>query len=180
MKNLLLLPLFLLAALSTYAQNDAITKFFNKYAEDERFTVVYISPKMFQMVSKIETNDEDWNKVREVIKDLGGLRVLTADSIGDGVAMFKDAISRVPSKEYEELLTVRDGQEHVRFMIKESGDVINELLLLVGSPEEFTMLSFTGKINLDKISALAKTLDVEGTEHLDKLKKKDKEEGGKD
>lgn len=180
MKNLLLLPLFLLAALSTYAQNDAITKFFNKYAEDERFTVVYISPKMFQMVSKIETNDEDWNKVREVIKDLGGLRVLTADSIGDGVAMFKDAISRVPSKEYEELLTVRDGQEHVRFMIKESGDVINELLLLVGSPDEFTMLSFTGKINLDKISSLAKTLDVDGTEHLEKLKKKDKEDAGKD
>lgn len=170
MKNFLLLPLFLLAALSTYAQNDAITKFFNQYAEDERFTVVYISPKMFQMVSKIETNDEDWNKVREVIKDLGGLRVLTADSIGDGVAMFKEAIGKVPAKEYEELLTVRDGQEHVRFMIKENNDVINELLLLVGAPDEFTMLSFTGKINLDKISSLAKTLDVDGTEHLDKLK----------
>lgn len=170
MKNLFLLPLFLLAALSTYAQNDAITKFFNQYAEDERFTVVYISPKMFQMVSKIETNDEEWNKVREVIKDLGGLRVLTADSIADGVAMFKEAIGKVPGKEYEELLTVRDGQEHVRFMIKENNDVINELLLLVGSPDEFTMLSFTGKINLDKISSLAKTLDVEGTEHLDKLK----------
>ncbi len=171
MKNLVLLPLFLLAALTSFAQNDAISKFFDKYAEDERFTVVYISPKMFQMVAKIETDDPDWNKVREVIKDLGGLRVLTADSIGDGVAMLKEAIGRVPSKEYEELLTVRDGQEHVRFLIKESNDVITELLLLVGSPDEFTMLSFTGKINLDKISSLAKTMDIDGVDHLDKLKK---------
>lgn len=171
MKNMFLLPLFMLAAFSTYAQNDAISKFFNQYAEDERFTVVYISPKMFQMVAKIETNDPDWNKVRDVIKDLGGLRVLTADSIGDGVAMYKEAMNRVPQKEYEELLTVRDGQEHVRFMIKESNNVISELLLLVGSPNEFTMLSFTGKIDLDKISSLAKTMDIEGIDKLDKLKK---------
>jgi hypothetical protein len=171
MKNVLLMPLFLLAALSTYAQNDAISKFFNQYAEDERFTVVYISPKMFQMVAKIETNDPDWNKFRDVVKDLGGLRVLTADSIGDGVAMYEEAMNRVPKKEYEELLTVRDGQEHVRFMIKESNNVISELLLLVGAPTEFTMLSFTGKIDLDKISSLAKTMDIDGINQLDKLKK---------
>jgi hypothetical protein len=171
MKNVLLMPLFLLAALSTYAQNDAISKFFNQYAEDERFTVVYISPKMFQMVAKIETNDPDWNKFRDVVKDLGGLRVLTADSIGDGVAMYEEAMNRVPKKEYEELLTVRDGQEHVRFMIKESNNIISELLLLVGAPTEFTMLSFTGKIDLDKISSLAKTMDIDGINQLDKLKK---------
>lgn len=165
------MPLFLLAALSTYAQNDAISKFFNQYAEDERFTVVYISPKMFQMVAKIETNDPDWNKFRDVVKDLGGLRVLTADSIGDGVAMYTEAMNRVPKKEYEELLTVRDGQEHVRFMIKESNNIISELLLLVGAPTEFTMLSFTGKIDLDKISSLAKTMDIDGINQLDKLKK---------
>ena len=174
MKKWLLLPLFALAALSSYAQNDAITRFFDKYSEDEAFTVVYISPKMFQMVAKIETDDEDWNKVRDVIKDLGGLRVLTADSVSDGLAMYKDALGRIPQKEYEELLTVRDGKEHVRFWIKESNNVINELLLLVASPDEFTMLSFVGKIDLDKISALAKNIDVDGVQYLDKLNDKDK------
>ncbi|MBP6825425.1 MAG: DUF4252 domain-containing protein, partial [Saprospiraceae bacterium] len=90
-KILFLLPVFLLSAIFAQAQNDAITRFFEKYTDDERFTIVYIAPKMFQLVSKIETNDEDWNKVREVVKDLGGLRVLTADSITDGLAIYKDA-----------------------------------------------------------------------------------------
>jgi hypothetical protein len=176
MKKCILLPLLMLATLPIFAQNDAITRFFNKYQEDERFTVVYISPKMFQMVAKIDAEDEDWNKVRDVIKDLGGLRVLTADSIDSGVDMYKDALSRVPQKEYEELLTVRDGKENVRIWIKESNNVISELLLLVGAPNEFTLLSFTGRIDLDKISSLSKSLDIDGVEHLDKVKGNSKAE----
>ncbi|MBK8194951.1 MAG: DUF4252 domain-containing protein [Lewinellaceae bacterium] len=169
-KSLFLLPLYFLAVMPLQAQNDAITRFFEKYMDDERFTVVFVAPKMFQLVSKIETDDEDWNKVRDIVKDLGGLRVLTADSIADGLSFYKDALSRVPQNEYSELLTVRDGKENVRIWTKDSGNIIEELLLLVGSPDEFTMLSFTGKIDLDKISGLSKSLDVKGIEQLDKLK----------
>lgn len=169
-KTIFLLPIFLLSAMLSQAQNDAITRFFEKYTDDERFTVVYVAPKMFQLVSKIETDDEDWNKVREVVKDLGGLRVLSADSIADGLAIYKDALGRVPASEYSELLTVRDGKENVRIWTKDSGNIIEELLLLVGSPDEFTMLSFTGKIDLDKISALSRTLDIKGAEQLEKIK----------
>ena len=167
-----MLPLFLLAAGTATAQKDGVTRFFNQYVDDERFTVVFVSPKMFQMVAKIQTDDEDWTKFRDVVKDLGGLRVLTADSIADGVAMYKDALSRVPVGEYSELLTVRDGQQNVRIWIKDTGSVIEELLLLVGSPNEFTLLSFTGKIDLDKISTLSKTLDIKGANQLEKIKQK--------
>jgi len=173
-KYLFLLPFFFLAALmNAAAQNDAITRFFNQYAEDERFTVVYVAPKLFSMVSKIETNDEEWNNVREIVKDLTGLRVLTADSIADGLALYKSALSKVPVSEYSELLTVRDGNQNVRFWTKDTNDgtIIEELLLLVGAPDEFTLLSFTGKIDLDKISDLSKALDINGAEQLGKLKK---------
>jgi hypothetical protein len=177
-KFLFLLPLFLVATLfSASAQNDAITRFFDKYADDERFTVVFVSPKMFQLVSKIETDDEDWNKVRDIVKDLGGLRVLAADSIADGIAVYKDALGKVPATEYEELLTVRDGKENVRIWVKDSGNIIEELLLLVGAPTEFVLLSFTGKIDLDKISELSKTLDIDGAEHLNKVKSGSKQKG---
>lgn len=176
MKKLLILPLFLLAALSTFAQNDAISRFFNKYSEDSRFTTVYISPKMFSLIAQIESDDEDWENFRDVIKDLGGLRVLTADSIGDGIALYNEAMGKIPVKEYEELLTVRDGDEHVRFWVKDTNNTIEELLLLVGAPEEFTLLSFSGKINLSKISALSKSAKIDGLEHLEKIEQKDKKD----
>ena len=173
-KSLFLLPIFVLAtAFSLKAQNDGISRFFKQYSDDERFTMVYISPKLFQMFANIETNDEEWNVYRDVVKDLGGLRILTAeDSIGDAEKMYKTALSMVPQNEYAELITVRDGKENVRIWTRETGNnnVIDELLLLVGSPSEFTLLSFTGKIDLAKISKIAKKMDINGMEHLDKIK----------
>ena len=171
MKQLFCSLLFLFAgAFSASAQTDAITRFFNQYADDERFTVVYIAPKLFQLAAKIETDDEDWNNIREVVKDLGGLRVLVADSITDGLALYKAALAKVPTNEYSELLTVRDKDENVRIWTKDSGNIIEELLLLVGKPDEFVLLSFTGKIDLDKISSLSKVLDIKGADQLDKIK----------
>lgn len=170
-KMILLLPLCLLLAASAFSQNDAINRFFNQYMDDERFTVVFISPKMFNLVSKISTDDEDWENFREVVGGLTGLRVLTADSIDTGLTLYKEALSKVPSAEYAELLTVRDGKENVRIWVKDSGNIINELLLLVGAPDEFVLLSLTGQIDLDKISELSKGLDIQGVEHLKKVKK---------
>jgi hypothetical protein len=188
MKRILILGFALLfSQLTSMAQDDAISKYFSKYAEDERFTVVYISPKMFEMIAKIDTKDAEWEKAKSVISDLRGLRILVADNDDDddnntttlapakkinGHAMYKDAMQTLNGRSYDELLTVRDGQQNVRFMTKETGGVISELLLLVGEPDEFVMLSFTGKIDLKKISALSKTLNVEGAEHLDKVKAK--------
>ena len=83
MKKFLFLAAALLSGLATAtAQDDAISRYFSKYADDPRFTTVYISPKMFSMVAKISTNDPEWEKTRDVIKDLRGLRVLVADSLG--------------------------------------------------------------------------------------------------
>ncbi len=173
MKKVLLLPLLFIAA-TLSAQNDAINRFFSQYMDDERFTVVFVSPKMFNLVSKISTDDEDWEKFRDVVGGLKGLRVLTADSIADGMKLYKEALDKVPATEYEELLTVRDGKENVRIWVKDSGNIINELLLLVGAPDQFVLLSLSGKIDLDKVSNLSKGLDINGVKHLEKVKTKER------
>ena len=64
---------------------------------------------------------------------------------------------------------MRDGDENVRIWVKDKGTVVEELLLLVGAPDEFVLLSLTGVIDMDKVSELSKTLNVEGTEHLEKV-----------
>lgn len=170
-KTLLFLPLCLFLAGALSAQNDAINRFFTQYMDDERFTVVFVSPKMFSLVSKISTDDPDWEKFRDVVGGLTGLRVLTSDGIEDGMKLYKEALAKVPATEYDELLTVRDGKENVRIWVKDSGNIINELLLLVGAPDEFVLVSLTGTIDLDKISNLSKGLDIDGVKHLEKVKK---------
>ena len=88
------------------------------------------------------------------------------------VSLTADANKRLNIKEYEELVTVRDKGSNVRFVTKEANGTINELLLLVGGKTEFVMMSFVGNIDLNKIAKLAKKLDIDGAEHLDKVRKK--------
>jgi hypothetical protein len=166
MKYSILIVAFLGMSVQGFSQADAITKYFNQYVEDTSFTVVYISPKMFEMISKL-AEDEMEPEIEQIIRDLKGLRVLTTER--NGMRYYKEAMNKINVNEYEELMTVRDGDQNVRFVIKEKNDVIEELLLLVGAPDQFVMISFVGKINLDKISKLAKAGNIDGLEHLEKI-----------
>lgn len=169
MKSIFSLAIALLFTLAGYAQTDAIERFFKDYQDDENFTIVYVSPKMFQMVSKVTDGSED-KELSEIVKDLKGLRILTSKVNPEKV--YADANKRLNIKEYEELVTVRDKGSNVRFVTKETNGIINELLLLVGGKTEFVMMSFVGNIDLNKIAKLAKKLDIDGAEHLEKVKKK--------
>lgn len=167
MKYGILIIAFLAMSFQGYSQADAISKYFNQYSEDTSFSIVYISPKMFQMISKLSENEVD-EDVQSVIKDLKGLRVLMTER--NGMKYYKEAVKTLNLKSYEELMTVRDGDQHVRFVVKDNGkDIVEELLLLVGAPDEFVMISFVGKIDLDKIAKLANSADIEGLEHLEKI-----------
>ena len=73
---LLFLPAF--GGLLAQDQANAIDKYFQQYVEDERFTVVYISPKVFQLIDKLDQGDVDMEDseaalVKEMARDLRGL-----------------------------------------------------------------------------------------------------------
>ncbi len=169
--RLIALAAGLMMSLGLQAQSDAIARYFDKYMNDDRFTVVFVSPKMFDMVSKmdLQTGDPQAQAALDIIKDLQGLRILTTEVTP--LKFFQEAKDMLPGKGYEVLMTVRDNKsgDNVEFLVKEAGDKIHELLLLVGSSDEFVMLSFTGAIDLKKIGELSKVLNVEGAEHLEKL-----------
>lgn len=170
--SFLLLFCLLATPLSMSAQNNAIEKFFNQYMDDETFTVVHVTPKMFQMIAKLDIKDKDYADAKAVLQDLKGLWILTTENNAKAPQLYKEAASKINTQEYELLMTVRDKGDNVRFWTKESSGVINELLMLVGEPDEFTLISFVGKIDLDKISKLANKVDIDGMEHLKTVKKK--------
>jgi len=138
--------------------------------ENEDFMVVYVSSKMFSLVSKvdIELDDPEAEVFLEMASDLKGIRVLRTEM--SAMTYFKDAAKSINTTNYEMLMTVRDQGQNVKIWIKDDADGdIGELLLLVGSEEEFVLVSIFGKIDLEKISQLAKQLDIDGVEHLEKI-----------
>lgn len=146
----------------------AIEKFFKDYQNNEDFMSVYIAPKMFQSIANTSKAEQD--EFMDIVKDIRGLRILSTEK--NAMQVYKESNKRLAGSGYEELMTMKDKDQYIRFVTKESNGKISELLLLVGEEKEFTMMSFVGTIDLNKISKLASKLNVEGVEHLDKVKKK--------
>ncbi len=170
MKSLILSFFVIMASsLASIAQEDAIMKYFSKYVDDARFSAVYISPKMFGMVAKIQIEDME-PEVQEVIRSMKGLRILHTEQ--NALQYYNEALKTISTNDYELLLTARENGENVRFMVKDKGDVVEELLMIVGGEKNFALLSFLGNIDLKKIGKLAKALDLNNLQYLDKLDEK--------
>ncbi len=169
MKNIILSLLVVFLGSSLQGQ-DAITKYFDQYRDDDRFTMVSINKKMFELIANIAEEEVD-AELLEMLNEMQGLKILTTQDSPQ--SFYKEAINKINTNDYEELMTVRDKDQNIRFMVKDQngGKIVNELLLLVGGEEEFVLLSFVGKIYLNKIAQLAKNMDIDGIEHLEKLEK---------
>jgi hypothetical protein len=165
---LFLLPLLLLGA-GAFAQEDAIGQFFGKYVDDPRFTVVSVSPRMFRLLSKVRW-DTIPSDLKQTVASLHSLRVLSTDATP--LHFFKEAWALIDHKQYEELITVRGNKDNVRFLIKEKDDKISELLMIAADEDGFTLMSFVGDIDLDKLSRLSADLDIKGMENLKNVKRK--------
>jgi len=171
MKNILLIMFLGMTMIGSVFGQDPITEFFEKYRNDETFTQVNISPKMFEMIASMDSENEMDADTKEMIQSLKGLKILTTETTPR--KFYEEFTSKVSLSSYEELMTVKDGDSNVSFLVKDSdgGNIVNELLLLVGGQEDFVLMSFAGKIPLDKVGKLARSINIDGAEHLDKLNK---------
>ena len=169
MRILLTLGLILLTSLAVLSQS-SVQSFFDKYQDNDSFTQINISSKMFQAISNLDMEGEKDDELVEMIHSLKGLKILTTD---ENPQKYYDEFNATFDKSvYEELMSIRENDSDITFLVKDSdgGNIVNELLLLVGGKDDFVLMSFEGNIALDKIGKLANGLNISGAEHLDKLK----------
>lgn len=168
---LLLLCVAAISATSFAQQGSVIDRFFEKYESDQSFTLISITPKMFSMFSKLDINSGEGKEFLQIVKKIKGLRILAKENTKGAPQLFKEASSML-SKEFELLMTIRDGKDDLRFLVKENAKGnIAELIMLVGSDEEFLAMSLVGDIDLAEISQLASGMNVQGFDKLKNLKK---------
>ncbi|MGE0771131.1 MAG: DUF4252 domain-containing protein [Cyclobacteriaceae bacterium] len=158
------------AATAAMAQGDAISKFFNKYQGDESFSQVTVSSKMFGLFTNMEMEDPEDQEVLNAISKLKGLKILAKEEARNARELYQEAMSLIPAKEYEELMSVRDKDKDMKFFIKEAGGKISELVMVAGGNEEFMVLSLFGEIDLKQVSKIGRKMSVDGLENLEKIK----------
>lgn len=150
------------------AQNNAIDRYYEQYANDETFTKVSISSKMFNLFTNFDMEDEAERQVVETIAKLKGLKMLIANEYPQAEQTYKEAIV-FPKKNMEELMTVEAKEQELMFFISETNGKISELLMISYEKDNLIILSLVGDIDLKEISKLSSKMDIKGFEQLDKL-----------
>jgi hypothetical protein len=140
--------------------------------------MVYVSPKAFELAARLDIDSDSDSEgvdqeVLDIVANLKGLRVLSYEGEGtEAQGFYKEARNTIDMNAYEELMVARDGNENVHIMYAGEGDIVNELFMLIGGDDTFTMLSFVGNIDLKKVGKLARMMDIDGLEHLEKVEDK--------
>jgi hypothetical protein len=173
MKKLIVIVVMLAGYNVGMAQGDAISKFFNKYQNDETFSQVTVSSKMFSLFTNMEVESKEDQEVLDAISKIRGLRILAKENARNARELYKEAFALIPSKDYEELMTVRDEDQDMKFLIKDDGKgKISELIMVMGGNDEFMVMSLFGEIDLKQVSRIGKKMDISGLKKLEKIDEK--------
>ena len=170
MKKIAVTVMVLAWAVTAQGQ-DAITKFFDKYSNDQSFTTVNITSRMFGLFTDLEMEDEEDQEVMDAISKLKGLKILAKENTDNGKELYREAFSLIPKKEYDELMSIRDEDNDMKFLIKEKNGKVSELLMVMGGNDEFFILTLFGEIDLKQVAKISKAMDLDGLEQLERIDK---------
>jgi len=168
MKKLVLIAIIAALSLPSFSQKSPVDDLFEKYNGREGFTSVYISSRMFSLLARIDTEDQEF---QNLVSRIRGIRILAVDSATNvsGINFIGELQKKLNASGYEELMTVKEQNDEIRFMIREVNGKIAELLMITGG-DGSSVVSITGDLDLKTIASLSDNIGIEGLEDLDKVK----------
>ncbi|MAX71100.1 MAG: hypothetical protein CMC76_08375 [Flavobacteriaceae bacterium] len=188
MKKVVIIAALLLVPLATFAQG-----VFDKFEDIEGVSSFVINQKMFRMLASIDIDldDKEDQEFLEMAKKITGLKVFTTGDEKVSSDMKSTVTNYLKSANLEELMRFKDGEQTVKFYVREGKDEnhVKELLMFITGLKELTegqnieingkkrefetlILSLTGDIDLRQISKITNKMDVPGGDNLKKAGEK--------
>ncbi len=175
MKKSFLIITALFLSLITHAQSSAVDEMFNKYSEKDGFTIVTISSRMFSMFANMDAENPDADNL---IKRLKSIRILSVEdsTLNLNLNFYTELGRKLDLSVYEELMVVKQGRDITKFLIRQTGNIITELLVITGGPGGNSLISIKGDLSMKNISDLSKNIGIQELKTLEELEKKKQEE----
>lgn len=185
MKKLVLILAIVVTPLMSFAQGGL----FDKYEDMEGVGSGVVNSKMFEMIASIDidVDDPEAATMLDMIKKIKSLKFLTTGDKSISSQMAADVNRYISSSQLEELMRFKDGDQTVKFYVREgsSSNHVKELLMFVNGLKELTkdsditingekrevetvIVSVLGDIDLREISKITKSMNIPGGEHLKK------------
>ena len=147
--------IYILAILATvfslFAQ--AQQSFFDKYAEMEGVTSVYISKSMLSLLPSVDSTVNGIH-IGNIASRLDNIQILSCEESDAANQLRKETSHINPKNGYEELMRVRENGEKTTIYFKDKKGQKKEFVLLVDEKDEFTIISIVGDLTLQEIQGM--------------------------
>jgi len=147
--------IYILAILATvfslFAQ--AQQSFFDKYAEMEGVTSVYISKSMLSLLPSVDSTVNGIH-IGNIASRLDNIQILSCEESDVANQLRKETSHINPKNGYEELMRVRENGEKTTIYFKDKKGQKKEFVLLVDEKDEFTIISIVGDLTLQEIQGM--------------------------
>ena len=165
----IVLTLMIVSVTSVAFSQQVVSKYMDKFENDETFTKVSVSSKMFSLFAEMEGSEEDEQLFYDITSKLKGMKVVASEKVAKPKELYEGAVADIEKAGFEELMTVKDAEEDILISIIEKNGTIAELILVAGGKEKFALVSIFGEINLKEISKLASLMRVSQLKYLENL-----------
>ncbi|MBV7267641.1 DUF4252 domain-containing protein [Winogradskyella luteola] len=187
MKKIVIIAAIMLTSMTSFSQS-----VFDKFEDLEGVTSVILNQKMFKMLATmgVDIDDPEAKEYVQMAKSITGFKVFTTGDKGISSDMKATVTKYLKSSDLEELMRIKDGEQTVKFYVKEGKDEnhVKELLMFITGLKEMTggevkingekrefetvIMTLTGDIDLRQVSKIANQIDMPGGEQLKKAGKK--------
>jgi nicotinic acid phosphoribosyltransferase len=164
MKTLLTM-MMMAVSISVIAQQDPIDDIINQYSGKDGFTTVLVNSDLFELIAKLDVEDKELQKLASQIESI---RIIANEEHTEGLNFFDDLAVQIPFDEYKELLVVKEKEQDVQMLVKETDGIISEFLLLAGGKDN-AVISIRGNIDLKSLGSLSDEMGIEQLSYLQHL-----------
>jgi len=148
-RTLIIAIMATLCSVCSYGQQS----FFDKYAEMDGVTSVYITKSMLSLFPKGQTNVNGVN-IGNIGDRLNNIQILSTDEQPIVNKLRKETSDINTRNGYEELMRVREDGEKTTIYFKDGKKDRKEFVLLVDEKDEFTIISIVGDLTLQEIQGI--------------------------
>ena len=185
-KKIVIVMAVMLMSVASFSQSE--------FEDQEGVTSIILNQKMFKMLGTMgmDVDDPEMKEYVEMVKNITGFKVFTTGDETISTDMKSTVSKYLKSSDLEELMRIKDGEQTVKFYVKEGKDEnhVKELLMFVtglkditdgegieinGKKREFetVIMTLTGDVDLRQISKIASQFDMPGGDQLKKAGKKE-------
>ena len=162
MKRLVVTAVALMFSIGfTMAQSKTVQKFHDKYRGIEDAKVVSLNHGIFELFASIasfDEDDEDAKVISRIADNITSMDLLAIPLYKSGFDKndIVEMRSALEKENYEEMMSVRDGSDHVYFLTQGSKNEVKNMLVLISGDDEFMVMNINGTLNMKDLAYLAK------------------------